>query len=436
MNINNNAPAAHKQNPKTNPNGDGTVYLLKNGKWKAEYVIGYDSQTGMPIRPSKTSKNKGVVNDWLAEQKNKYGKSKGAIDRSKKLFKDAAEGYFKQQIMLSEAGTLSSHTVSLRIGIFNKHIAPNIGCYRLSDITTEVLQQLLDNLKNNNLTRTVGISKTIIVKVFEFAIKQNYCKDNPTNALKLPPKTDLQKKQKKARKKARCINEDLQEEIMTRLNNNPLINTVIRIMLDTGLRIGEVLALTWNDINFRTHEISVTKALVTAVEFNEKNEVISRFTKIGNPKSEDSNRKVPIAHSLEAVLKNWNSIQKERYSLINKDDFVFRNRNGAHYTVSGFRSNTKRFFKKYELYEPGLCHHSFRHAYATNLLNAGIPLSVISALLGHADIAITINYIGPDNNTDKLQVANSMDSIIAERNAKIRDFKNNSAKTETAIKQQ
>ena len=445
MNNNNNTPVAHKQNPKTNPNGDGTVYQLKNGKWKAEFVIGYDSQTGKPIRPSKTSKNKGVVNDWLDEQKRKYGKSKGAIDKSKKLFKDAAEGYFKHQIALSVSGLVSSHTVGLREGIYENYILPSFGTRKLTDITSKTISDFLKSLiEEHQLTRTVGIAKTIISQIYQFAVNEGYCKDNPTDAVKLPKKTKAQKDNEAAKKYSRDIPEEMQLKILEASVANPLIYTVLRIMLYSGLRIGEVLALRWKDINFRTHYLYVREAIVSNTVFDDNGKVSKHYTSLGNPKTAYSNRDLGMGDELEAVFFAWRRHLVSRNcpeEVLKGNGFVICNRNWTNYTESGFRSIFKRFIAKNidNFVVDGLCNHSFRHAYATNMLDFGFTIREIQTNLGHKDPQTTLGYIGSDKVIDKLAAAKKYEKSLSERNQAISDFNDNSvisSSDDTAMKQQ
>jgi len=135
-----------------------------------------------------------------------------------------------------------------------------------------------------------------------------------------------------------------------------------------------------------------------------------------------------MGDELEKVLLEWKQYlisQRAPEASLTGDKFLFRSRTGSHYTVSGFRSNFKRFLENNQdrFTVKDLCHHSFRHAYATNMLDASFNLREIQESLGHSDIKTTMQYIGTDKIQNRAENAKRYETHLANRNQEIERHK-------------
>ena len=157
------------------------------------------------------------------------------------------------------------------------------------------------------------------------------------------------------------------------------------ICLCTGLRIGEVCALKWGDINIRSKVISVERT----IERIYVTDGGKRRTKvvIGQPKTDSARREIPISRELAAVLKPLSS-------MVNDEDYVLSN---------GSKPLEPRLYRRYyqnlmqELGLPPMKFHGLRHTFATRCVESRCDYKTVSSILGHANIGTTLNqYVHPD----------------------------------------
>lgn len=163
-----------------------------------------------------------------------------------------------------------------------------------------------------------------------------------------------------------------------------------RLLFNSGLRLGEAIALTWNDINLKDGTISVTKTI--------SKENFHGTRAITSPKSKSSIRKVHINLMLRFRLINYKKYYTKKISNFNSKMYVFGfNKPLAPTTIT--RKKDQAFdragIKPIRI-------HDFRHSYASNLIEHGIPLEFVSKLLGHAKKSTTLDiYVHMDSKKEK-----------------------------------
>ena len=144
--------------------------------------------------------------------------------------------------------------------------------------------------------------------------------------------------------------------------NNVRDRALILLLLRTGIRIGEALGLTVNDINLAERKIHLFQG--------EKNSM---------------GRVVYLSHDALFALKRWLAVRN------NKDAFIFPGHRGP-LCYSAARSCFVKYLKKARLEHKGYTVHCLRHSFASELLNAGMRLEVLQQLMGHQDIEVTRHY--------------------------------------------
>ncbi len=257
--------------------------------------------------------------------------------------------------------------------IINNHICPQLGEYELEQLSPKILQQFVFYLQENGNNKTHGPlspnSVILIVTILKQAIKDanlyEITSKNYTNLVKLPS-VDYGH--------VSAFEKWEQQKIEKYCLENKKNYVGIIICLYTGLRIGELLALTWKDIDFENNIMCISKSAYQT-KVNGKIKII-----VDTPKTKTSNRIIPISKQLAAILK------KNKKNSTSK--FVISTKNS---TMVGTRSYQKTFeymLKKLNIAKKNF--HSLRHTFATRALEFGIDVKTVSEILGHKDAMITL----------------------------------------------
>jgi len=228
---------------------------------------------------------------------------------------------------------------------------------RLSQITPPIIEQYKLYRLELVKPQTINFELTLLHRFFGYAMEMKYIQENPTQKIK--------KIRKPQRKAPRFLT---REEIARLLSKaSPNLNNIIRFLLNTGLRWGELRSLEWED-----------------VDWNEK--VIHIRIKEGwSPKGGE--RKVPMNDVVCIILRN----------VPKKTNWVFTTKTGSQVRQQGTWSAFKLACRRAGIGDATL--HSLRHTFASHLVMAGVDLATVSKLLGHKDISTTMIYshLSPDH---------------------------------------
>lgn len=178
------------------------------------------------------------------------------------------------------------------------------------------------------------------------------------------------------------------------LANFSFSNLGILIVMNTGLRIGEICALKWEDIDLVDSKILVSKTLQRVYDRKEKTSKII----IDTPKTISSKREIPISNEIVRLVKPLKRV-------VNNSFFVISN------SISPIEPRTYReIFKKILLKNelPVVKFHSLRHTFATRCVEANSNYKTISSILGHSNVVTTMNLYVHPNNEEKKQCIERM----------------------------
>ncbi|MCX7748216.1 MAG: site-specific integrase [Clostridia bacterium] len=252
------------------------------------------------------------------------------------------------------------------------HIIPNIGHVTLKTLTAMHLQRLInEKFQNGMASASVRKMHNIISSSLDQALKNDMIPKNPAKAVKLPTLSQ---------KAIKYLTESEQKRFFEAACKDDLFPLFV-LAAHTGLRLGELLALNWGDIDFKNGTISVTKNAITVEDFD--NETDKRnVTKIqDSPKTRSSIRKVPLSDTATQVLKthrqNSNNI------------LVFSTKSGTILNQSNVRRSLHRLLEKAGINKCGF--HTLRHTFATRLFEKGISAKIVSEFLGHSKVGHTLD---------------------------------------------
>ena len=162
------------------------------------------------------------------------------------------------------------------------------------------------------------------------------------------------------------------------IQQNDLKSLGILICLNTGLRVGEVCALRWENVDFETRRIHVEKTIERIYSKEENKTIVI----IDTPKSITSVRTIPINSKLYNILKQIRGKSK-------KTDFVLTGSSEHYVEPRNYQYNFREILKKSKIKRYKF--HTLRHTFATNCIEAGMDIKSLSEILGHADVSITLN---------------------------------------------
>lgn len=274
------------------------------------------------------------------------------------------EDYKKQYVKRS---TLSIYSIHLRT-----HLIPAFGTRTSiseSDVQSFVNTRLADGLN----PKTVKDILMILKMILRYAARYHGWEYPPMD-IHFPParvKPGLQ-----------VLSLVQQRRLMQYLSHHPnLYNMGIALSLGTGLRIGEICALTWEDVDLRACVLRVTKTLQRIYVGRRQTELL-----IDTPKTANSYREIPLSASLIAMLRSLKGASQS-------GDYVLTG--GPQPIEPGpYRAYFQKLMRSLDF--PPICFHGLRHSFATRCIESNCDYKTVSALLGHANINTTLNlYVHP-----------------------------------------
>ena len=272
--------------------------------------------------------------------------------------------------------------------IITNHIVPELGNYLLNKLNNKIIQNfLLDKSKNGRLDNTGGLSsKTIrdITAIIKSSLKSAF-RENLIPNLNL----DFIYPKITQKDKIYTLSKRSQESLTNYILENQSIKTLgILLTLYSGIRIGELCALQWKDIDLKNNILHINKTL-QRVYINDTKIHSSKIV-ITEPKTHNAERDIPISKEFANELKKYKT-EPEHYLLSCSNKWI---------EPRTYRRFFERISKKANIEKINF--HGLRHTFATNCIKLGIDYKTVSELLGHATVNITLNlYVHPQMSQKK-----------------------------------
>lgn len=290
---------------------------------------------------------------------------------NKKTIKEIADIWKEDKRQYVKQSTMAVYLLSLE-----NHLLPIFG--GKMEVTEEEVQAFaLDKLNHGLSQKSIKDMLFVLKMVVRFGEKQGWL-NHVEWKVKFPanqPKATLP-----------ILTKTHQKKLMDYLKDNfTFPNLGILVCLSTGLRIGEVCALKWSDINMDTGLLHVNRTIerIYIVDSDKPHTEIV----INTPKTKNSLREIPLSKELVRIFK---SLMK----VVNKDYYVLTN-NTKPTEPRTYRNYFNKLLKQLDI--PRLKFHGLRHSFATRCIESHCDYKTVSVLLGHADISTTLNlYVHPN----------------------------------------
>ena len=335
------------------------------------------------------------------ESRNMYIKKN---DIRKQTFGEYLENWFKN-IRVYE---VESSTYLRNEQTINYHIKDSsLYNAQMINVDFELCQSLINKLSEKYSRSTISKVYVILNMCFNHALTKGHIGENPMMKVKMPKESSLVTKKKEAKW---LSSNDVEKLVLEaeRVNTREFrikgkvgervygVNAYyVILIIYTGLRIGELMALTWNDIDFKNKTLSVNKSRAKG-KIDGKTALY-----IKDPKSESGTRIIPLSD--RAIY----ALQKIKECSSSDSDLIVSNTSSESNITRTI--NRMLFRAGCETEKCGL--HALRHTFGSLLLEKGVDLKTISYLLGHSDITVTANiylHITREKAINSIEVLNKV----------------------------
>lgn len=273
-------------------------YKLKNGEIRYEFQVylGTDEATGKQMRTTRRGfKTKKEAELALARIKLQVASGEFRKERAE-TFKEVYELW-----LLQYENTVEQSTFVKTVSLFDNHILPSIGEYKIEKITVDICQKAVNDRAKK--LKNISKVKAYASRVFNFAVKRDFVQKNPFDLVELPRKRNKQLPDETDEKNFYTREQLIEFLSCLEKETNVKAYVLFRLLAFSGMRKGEALALTWRDINFKTKEIRINKALSRG----KGNKLYIKSTKTNEA------RTIKMDEKTMGVLRMWKKKQKEDY---------------------------------------------------------------------------------------------------------------------------
>ncbi len=352
------------------PKRGENIRRRKDGRWEGRYKSG--------IKSNGAAKYSSVYGKSYTEVKHRLLQAKREeavkpIPPSEMSFEDILSLWLRSIRIKIKDTTEAKYRYMMET-----HIIPELGGMKISSINAPLINDFLfKKTISGRLDGKGGLSASyvrtmaiVIGSAMKLACTEGFCSNINGRIIKpTVPKHDPP-----------LLCQDMQRKIESSAMHSPsATKTGILLALYAGLRIGEVCALSWDDIDLDDGIIHIRHTVITCRGEN------GLQTVIDTPKTKASVRDIPIAPMLLDHLKEMKGFAASRYVVSAKGSFV---------STRTFDYRYKRILKELEIQRINF--HALRHTFATRCIEAGVDAKSLSRILGHSDVTITLNsYVHP-----------------------------------------
>lgn len=372
--------------------GQGTLRLRKDGRWEGRIVVDYN-ENGTPKTKSVTAKTKAECQKKLEELRQKCGIVTGKA-KPDMPFGDWLDLWYK---------TYSKPTIRITTQLCYEdriylHIIPAIGDIPLNKLQQSDLQKFYADLKKNGRKTKVelygtGLSDRMVRSchatcrsALQKAVEENLIRVNPAVGCKLPPKKS---------KEMQVLTHDEMRRFLIQAKYDDFYELAL-LELATGMRRGEICALKWDDLNFRTGELHIQRQA-----YHVNHGVI-----ISTPKTKSTDRTIVLPQSVLNVLKEYRARCDSEWI------FPSPKKEGEPIDPTSVYRKMRKVLDRAQCKQVRF--HDLRHTFATTALEHGMDIKTLSAIIGHVSSATTLDIYSHITDEMQASAANKIEKHFAQ----------------------
>ena len=335
---------------------EGSIYKRENGFWRAQISI--DGK-----RLSHTGKTRSECNEWLRKTMDLV--DKGMTFQSRNL---SAREYLVDWFSIKK-NTVKPKTAYDYGRLLKKYIYPSLGHVKLKELTTYGITRFYARMKDSGKgTRTIQITHNILRSALQDAVRNGILGRNPCIGTLLPRYTT---------KEMQVLNERQVTEFLIAAESSRY-KALYQLAITTGMRYSELVGLKWSDIDWNKGNIKIQRQLQyiphKGFQFNE-------------PKTRSGTRTIMLG--VTTLKKLREHFKENAHKDQTGENLIFVNGIGTKIYFKRFYKDFKRVLRKAEL--PDIRFHDLRHTAATLMITNGIPVVIVSKILGHSKPSVTMN---------------------------------------------
>ena len=352
------------------PRKGENIYKRKDGRWEGRYICSYNA-VGKAKYAYVYGKTYGEVRQKIVDERSTPRKA-SAVTQNSLTYDEVLDLWLHSSQLNTKESTHARYA-----HLINTHIKPQLGKYRLSMLSTEIIEAYIEfQLAEGRLDNTGGLAPktvtdilTVIKSTIEYAKYKN-----------LPVICNLSKLTiKKQEKEMRVLTQSEQDALIAVLMDDMDLHKFgVFLSLYTGIRIGELCALQWEDFDISQTTVKIRKTMQriqnTANGACSKTRIV-----ITEPKSQCSIREIPLPSFVVNIARQFVSNPKS-YILTGSDRYI---------EPRTMQNHFKAYVKDSGISDANF--HALRHTFATRCVEVGFEIKSLSEILGHANVNITLN---------------------------------------------
>ena len=348
------------------------IYKRKDGRWEGRYIKFHDA-CGKPKYGYVYAKTYSEAKQILAEHRCHFSEKHKSLNMPDVKYEEILSSWLQSSKISIKESSFSKYSQ-----IITNHISPALGHYPLSKISTQVIEKFIQQkLYEGRLDGQGGLSpKTVTDLLVIIKNSVEYARNHG-----IMMSCNLRQLTIKRCSKEMRVFTPLEQEALVRvlLNDLDLYKFGTMLSLYTGIRIGELCALRWEDIYIETAMLKVRR---TMQRIQDKSGKATSKTKviITEPKSKCSIREIPLPQFIVDLAKHFQRFPKA---------FVLSGDPNKYVEPRTMQNRFKKYVKESGIADAN--YHSTRHTFATRCVELGFDAKTLSEILGHASVNITLN---------------------------------------------